>query len=126
MITLKNVLEWLKMRINGNIWRTSKGDFTYDKSITIYDRKSVSSYRSTNVRKYKTKAITILVHWGKNPSEAEAKAYEVYNIFDSKDETEINGISVITALKNDQPVFIGVDDSGVIEYVIDVDILYKI
>ena len=101
---------------------------TKEESITIYNsigpapRMALGGLENTS---YTTKAISILVHWGKDSNKAELKAQEVYNAFFGQDGT-IGGKRVIQIkMKTDSPIYVGTDSEGIIEYVIEPIIYYE-
>lgn len=67
------------------------------------------------------KGIKILVHSSKNAADAEAFANKVYDIFYGALEADW-----WCSVKNDAPVSVGADSNNIYEYVINVDIWYKI
>ena len=124
---LSEIREYLKTKIESPQWYLNKvGD--KEKSITIYNttgsapRIALGGLEQTS---YTTKAISILVHWGKDSNKAELKAQEVYNAFFSQDGT-IGGKRVIQfKMKTDSPIYVGTDTEGIIEYVIETIIYYE-
>lgn len=124
---LSEIREYLKTKINSPQWYLNKvGD--KEESITIYNttgpapRIALGGLEQTS---YTTKAISILVHWGKDSNKAELKAQEVYNAFFAQDGT-IGGKRVIQfKMKTDSPVYVGTDSEGIIEYVIEAIIYYE-
>ena len=124
---LSEIREYLKSRIESPQWYLNKvGD--KEESITIYNtvgpapRIALGGLEQTS---YTTKAISILVHWGKDSNKAELKAQEVYNAFFGKDGT-IAGTRVIQfIMKTDSPIYVGTDNEGIIEYVIETIIYYE-
>ena len=124
---LSEIREYLKSRIESPQWYLNKvGD--KEESITIYNtvgpapRIALGGLEQTS---YTTKAISILVHWGKDSNKAELKAQEVYNAFFGKDGT-IGGKRVIQfIMKTDSPIYVGTDNEGIIEYVIETIIYYE-
>lgn len=124
---LSEIREYLKTKIESPQWYLNKvGD--KEESITIYNttgpapRIALGGLEQTS---YTTKAISILVHWGKDSNKAELKAQEVYNAFFGQDGT-IGGKRVIRfKMKTDSPVYVGTDTEGIIEYVIETIIYYE-
>lgn len=76
---------------------------------------TVSSYEVTKLR--------ILIHWGNNPSQAEAKAAEVAEIIRGLRNMETSDHVIIftdiKAIRN-----IGKDEKGICEYIVDADFIY--
>lgn len=124
---LSEIREYLKTKIESAQWYLNKvGD--KEESITIYNttgpapRIALGGLEQTS---YTTKAISILVHWGKDSNKAELKAQEAYNAFFGQDGT-IGGKRIIQfKMKTDSPVYVGTDTEGIIEYVIETIIYYE-
>lgn len=124
---LSEIREYLKTKIESPQWYLNKvGD--KEESITIYNtvgpapRIALGGLEQTS---YTTKAISILVHWGKDSNKAELKAQEVYNAFFGQVGT-IGGKRVIQfKMKTDSPIYVGTDSNGVIEYVIEIIIYHE-
>jgi len=93
-------------------------------SIGVYDRASKSAYTQSvgSERGYNTKEITLLVHWNKSPTESEAAAFKVFSALEAGSASNIAFIIP----KNNEPVPVGTDSSGIFEYVIDADFFYTI
>ena len=128
MITLKDVREFLKTKIDCDNWYGGKIDASKDKCIGIYNIQGGKPYIALgglDNTSYSSKAISILVHWTNNSNTAELKAQEVYNAFFGQDGI-IGGHRVIQFdMKTDEPVPIGTDDNGIFEYVINLTIKYE-
>lgn len=124
MITAKAFKDWLKTQITAPVWFSGVlGDATLEKSITVY------SYRGTtpsnkalgNLQSYYTKGFTILIHWNRDSEESELKAVELHDLLSGKS-TETIGDTTIKdfRLLSGQPISMGADDRGILEYVINV------
>lgn len=124
---LSEIRDFLKTKIESPQWYLNKvGD--KEQSITIYNtlglapRMALGGLKQTS---FTTKAISILVHWGKDSNKAELKAQEVYNALFGKSGA-IGGKRVIQfKMKTDEPVYVGTDKEGVIEYVIETIIYHE-
>lgn len=124
---LSEIREYLKTKIDSPQWYLNKvGD--KEESITIYNTNGQSpriALGGLEQTSYTTKAISILIHWGKDSNKAELKAQEVYNTFFGQYGT-IGGKRVIQfKMKTDAPIYIGTDSEGIIEYVIETIIYYE-
>lgn len=124
---LSDIREYLKTKIECPQWYLNKiGD--KEQSITIYNttgsnpRIALGGLDQTN---YTTKAISILVHWGKDSNKAELKAQEVYNALFGQEGTIGNKRVIQFKMKTDSPVYVGTDSECIIEYVIEVIIYYE-
>ena len=72
---------------------------------------------------YETAKIRLLVHWGNNPTTAEAKAAELGELISSlRDMPTESHIIRFTELKAIRAI--GKDEKGICEYIVDADIIY--
>jgi len=125
---LSEVKDYLKTVIDSPQWYSGKIDGTVEQCIGIYSRQGKSPNIAlgglTNTS-YSTKAISILVHWGKNSSIAEQQAQEVYNALFGQGAV-IGGKRVIKFdMKDSEPIGVGTDTNGFYEYVIDTIIYFE-
>lgn len=124
---LSDVREFLKTKVNSPQWYLNKcGD--KEQSITIYNTKgpapniALGGLANTS---YSSKAISILVHWGKNSDKAEKKAQEVYDVFFGQDGVIGNKRVIQFKMSTSEPISVGTDDNGILEYVVDLVIYYE-
>ncbi|NLK94000.1 MAG: hypothetical protein GX275_02250 [Clostridiales bacterium] len=124
---LSDVRDFLKTKVNSPQWYLNKcGD--KEQSITIYNIKgpapniALGGLANTS---YSSKAISILVHWGKVSDEAEKKAQEVYDVFFGQDGVIGNKRVIQFKMSTSEPISVGTDDNGILEYVIDLVIYYE-
>lgn len=124
---LSEIREYLKTKIDSPQWYLNKvGD--KEESITIYNttgqvpRIALGGLEQTS---YTTKAISILVHWGKDSNRAELKAQEVYNSFFVQSGIIGDKRVIQFKMKTDAPIYVGTDSEGIIEYVIETTIYYE-
>ena len=76
-------------------------------------------------RSYDTKAVSILIHWGANAVQAEAKAQEIYDVLYGQIGV-IGGYRIVKFdMRTDAPVSVGTDEKGIYEYVINFVIYYR-
>lgn len=125
---LSDIRTFMIESINSPQWYLNKvGD--KEKSITIYNRESNNlaniALGGLDNTSYTSKAISILVHWGKASNEAELKAQEVYNTFFGKCGIIGNKKIVQFKMLKSEPIYLGTDSNGIIEYVIPLDIIYE-
>jgi|AKYZ01.1.fsa_nt_gi hypothetical protein len=127
MILLKDIKDHMKKSIDCPVWSISERNSKADKSITVYDAQT--PIPTINIGGLKNtwidfKTISILIHWGNNPTEAELKANEVFDFFYGK-QHYIAGHRIIDInFRQGKPNFIGTDNKGVFEYVVDLTINY--
>ena len=127
-MTLSEVKDFLKRKIQCPNWYVGKRDQAKDYSITVYPTQGPAPFipiGGLENSTYGTKAVSILIHWGNTYSPAEAKAQEVYNILFGQDGI-IGGKRVIKFdMRASSPVGMGTDDKGYYEFVINFVVYYK-
>ncbi|MBU3205573.1 minor capsid protein [Clostridium algidicarnis] len=125
---LSELREYLKTKIECPQWYIGKIDGTKEQCIGIYNvqgpKPSIALGGLANTS-YSTKAISILVHWGKNANIAEQKAQEVYSVFFGQVAT-IGGKRIVKFdMRTSEPIGVGTDSNGIYEYVIETVIYYE-
>lgn len=125
---LNEVRDYLKTKTDCPQWYIGKIDGTKEQCIGIYNvqgpKPSIALGGLANTS-YSTKAISILVHWGKNADVAERKAQEVYSIFFGQVAT-IGGKRIIKFdMRSSEPIGVGTDTNNIYEYVIEIIIYYE-
>lgn len=128
-MTISDFKEWLKTKINCPSWFAGGLRTADEKAIAIYNGKAFinpMAIGGLQNSSYKGKGIRILIHWNKNVRESELKAQEVYNAINGLTNVEVAGKRVIKFnMRDPEPIYLGVDDSGIYEYVIDLEIIYE-
>lgn len=128
-MTLKEIRDWIKPQIEGiNLAYIGKTDPTQEKAICIYNR----AIQGNNVAiggcvntSYMVKGVSLLVQWDKYCETSEVKAQEIYNILFRSAQPTINGVECFFSMMNTEPVFVGANENGIYEYVIDFNIIVK-
>lgn len=125
---LSEVREYFKSKIECPQWYIGKIDGTKEQCIGIYSIRGPRSHIALGGLEntsYSTKAISILIHWGKNANIAEQKAQEIFNsLFGQK--AIIGGKRVINFnMITTEPISVGTDKNGIYEYVIEVNIIHE-
>lgn len=127
-MTLADVKEFLKDKIDCPNWFVGKKDTAKEQSITIYPTQGVPPIMALGglvLSSYTTKAVSILVHWGNQATPAELKAKEVYDSLFGQSGT-IGPFDVIKFdMRTSEPLGMGTEDNGIYEYVINLVIYYK-
>ena len=127
-MTLAEVKDWLKTQINCPRWHIGKIDGNKEQCIGVYGISGPPpniAMGGLDNTSYATKAISILVHWGKDADAAEKKAKEVYECMFGKTAV-IAGKRVIQfAMRTSEPVGVGTDQNNIYEYVIETTIYYE-
>lgn len=127
-MTLADVREYLKTKIDCPKWYIGKIDSTQEQCIGIYNTQGpvpTIALGGLSNTSYSTKAISILVHWGNDANIAELKAQEVYNIFFGQSALIDNTRVIKFDMRTDEPISLGTDDNGIYEYVINLVIYYE-
>lgn len=131
-IYLSDVRDWLKtIDLPVNEFYIGKLDAKKDKSLGIYPIRSSRPARKviggeSNLT-YKTKQISLLVHYNKNQKETEIAAFKIYDILNHQKPIKIGnaGINFIRMLV-EEPVDVLMDEHGVYEYVIEFEINFNV
>lgn len=128
-MTISDFKDWLKTKIDCPTWFTGGLRSSDEKSMVIYNGKAfvnpmaVGGIQNSS---YKGKGIRILVHWNKNTKESELKAQEVYDSIVGLTNILIaNKRAIQFIMRDPEPIYLGTDDSGIFEYVIDLEIIYE-
>ena len=131
MIQLDGVLEWLKTFDKGfNNYYMGFLDKKKEKSLGVYNlkqnRKPIIALGGLENTSYNVKPISLLIHWNKATDETEQKANELYEAIMSNKPDKINGHSIsFVGMITNEPIDVGKDESGICEYVIELEIYYK-
>lgn len=128
MLFLSDVRDWLKSFGVGEHYYIGKLDNKNDKSIGVYQRKSVSPPITAigQPSSYEIKPISILIHWTKNANETEKAAYKLYKKIKDISLLTINNTRIyMLKLLQSEPIDVGTDDNGVYERVIEFDLYYE-
>lgn len=128
-MTISDFRDWLKTKIDCPNWSSGGLRSTDEKAIVIYNGQAFvnpMAIGGLQNSSYRGKGIRILIHWNKNVRESELKAQEVYNAINGLTNVEVAGKRVIKFnMRDPEPIYLGVDDSGIYEYVIDLEIIYE-
>ncbi len=128
-MTIVDLKDWLKLRIDCPNWFVGGLRSPDEKAIVIYNGRAFvnpTAIGGIQNSSYKGKGVRILVHWIKNVHETELKAAEVYNALHGLTNVEIAGKRVIQfKMRDPEPIYLGVDGSGIYEYVIDLEIIHE-
>lgn len=75
---------------------------------------------------YDTKQISILIHWNQNVLEAEEAANTLFLLMQNTRRVHINDQTVLfVQFLVPEPIYVGTDDNGIYEYVIEAEIYVK-
>ena len=101
-----------------------------EKSIGVYPLKQKQSGRmplgGVENASYGIKAISFLVHWNKSPTDSENAAESLQEALKSCREEHVNGqVIKFIVVGYDEPIPVGTDEKGIIEYVIECLVYYE-
>jgi len=127
-VTLAEVKDYLKSVVDCENWYVGKIDNNKECCIGVFPTYGVAPIIPIGGIKYKTydtKAVSVLVHWGKSYSVAEEKANEVFKVLFGR-EIEIGENRVVKIdFRTSEPIGIGTDDKGIYEFTINFIIYFK-
>ncbi len=128
-MTINDFLTWLKTKVNCPNWYAGGLRSVDEKVIVIYNGNAFinpMAIGGIQNSSYKGKGIRILVHWNKNVIDSELKAQEVYKAIHGLTNINIGNKRVIQFnMRDPEPVYLGVDESGIYEYVIDLELIIE-
>ncbi len=123
-LTLLEVADLLAELLNTESVTAGSIDAVKTETIGVYQREPFSPRECVGTdSSYETAKIRFLIHWGTNPTTAEAKAIEVGEIMQAlRDMPTSTHIIKFTDLKSVRAI--GKDEKGICEYIVDADIIY--
>lgn len=124
-LTLKEIADMLADLLELESVTAGCIDTSLTETVGVYQREGFSPRECIGSdSSYETARLRLLVRWGKNPTQAEAKAVEIGGIVQALRDmpTSENTIKFadVKAVRS-----IGKDEKGVCEYVVDADIIYS-
>lgn len=129
MITIKEVIAWLKIKdpgLEGKVFNSAiNGNLT--ECVGVYARRHglVQPQAVGLESKYGIKSITALIHWSKNANTCEEKAIALWEVIKGSSTKETIGNRQCWVVANQAPVSVGQDNTGVYETILDFDIYYR-
>lgn len=127
-MTISDFRDWLKARIDCPNWFAGGLRTTDEKAIVVYNGNAFinpMAIGGPQNSSYKGKGMRILIHWNKNVKESELKAQEVYNVLFGQSGTIADKRVIQFNMRDPEPIYLGVDESGIYEYVIDLEIIHE-
>lgn len=127
MILLSDIRELLKEDVQCTQWHLNKMTTQKEHSIALYNlpqeqmKVPLGGIRCSS---YAEKKISILIHWGKVSDEAERKAQEIVTTLMNWNGKTLGNQRVVMC-RVTGPIYVGVDDEGIIEYVVKTTIYYQ-
>lgn len=116
--SLKSEYEYI---LNFEQFSINKIDNNLDSALCLYNSKRQIAYiDKLNLSTYTIKPLTLLMRYGNNQDTAETEIYKLYNFLNKKLST-ISGKKVRFVLLYENPINLGTDDKGIIEYSLEID-----
>ncbi|MCR1870181.1 phage tail terminator protein [Longicatena caecimuris] len=128
MMTLKDVKDWLKTQVSADAWKIGTYDVSKDKTVCVRNLTSNRSMLAIGGLQNTTtavKGISIVVHWNKNPDETERVAQSIHALFYGKQPVIGDYRAIKCDMRSDEPISVGMDASGIYEYVIEIWLTYE-
>lgn len=131
MMTLADVLEWLKtLDTKFEHYYMGTLDSKKDKSLGVYnlkrEDKPIIALGGLECTSYNVKRISLLIHWNNASDETENKAIELFEKLLTARPIKIGQYSInFIGMLTNGPIDVGRDDKGICEYVIEFEIYYK-
>lgn len=128
-MTISDFRDWLRTKIDAPNWFSGALRTTDGQTIVIFNGRAFTNPIAIGGEQnssYRGKGIRILINWSKDIVESETKAMEVHNYLHGLSNVQIAGKRVIQfKLRDPEPIYLGVDDSGIFEYVIDMELIIE-
>lgn len=124
-ITLLEIADMLAEKLSFEDVFAGNLDASLENSIGVYLREEQSPRKCIGgTESYQTVKLRILVHWTKNPSEAEKQAYMLSELLEGLSD-EKTSEHIIKFTESTKVRGIGKDEKGICEYIVDADIIYS-
>lgn len=127
MLLLSDVKDYLKALGIADNYYVGKLDAKTEKSVGVYQRGQQRFTAAVGkFKKYETKSVSILIHWTKNSKETEKQALLIYEKLISASQVKMGQKKIYCIIpQTNEPVDVGMDDTGVYERVIWLDLYYE-
>ena len=125
---LKEVKDYLKERIDCLYWYVGKRDQEQEYSISVYPTQGPAPripIGGLEKSMYGTKAVSVLVHWGRSYTPAEQKAQEVFDCLFGQNGSIGRDEVIMFDMRTSEPVGVGTDSKGYYEVVINFVVYYR-
>ncbi|MEG0165645.1 phage tail terminator protein [Anaerorhabdus sp.] len=128
MITLEDVLNYLKTIILNEKWFTASYDINIPQLICLYNKQAsgqVNAIGGADNSSYNKKSFTVLIHWDKSFVLAEKRANDIYQLLRKARGTVINYRIIHVELDRNEPIYVGKDKIGNHEFIINAVLWYS-
>lgn len=128
MVYTADVRDWLKTLSSADHYSIGKIDNRLDKSIGVYAL-NAGGYPVRTIGQdstYTILSVSILLHWSKDAKTSEQAARQLFEALRTAESQTINGHKIyLLDLLTPDPVFVGTDEKGVYEWVVECSIYYE-
>lgn len=130
-MTLAEIRDWLRTMDAAEHYSVGRLDNGKEKSLAVYDRprygQPVTALGGPERSSYDVKGVSLLLHWNRNARETEAAAQALWDrlLRAAHIDTPDGGHIQFIRPESPAPVGVGTDESGVYEYVIEMNIYYR-
>jgi hypothetical protein len=129
-MTLEQIRDWLQEHMPpGALIFVGRIDGNLEKCIGVYGAKSGARQQicigGAEQTRYQEKKISLLIHWTKNPSEAEKTANQLYKLLYGQTRLDMGGVRVLWIDPGAAPFSAGFDRRGIAEYVMNATFYYE-
>lgn len=123
-MTIDKIIQWLQVNITAPNWYAGLLASTGEQALVVYNGKAFTNPRAIGgLSSYGGKGLRVLVHWTKDIIATEVKAQEVYEFLMTATGS-IDGKRIIDIrMRETEPVYLGADEEGIFEYVIDAELI---
>lgn len=131
MITLKDVLEWMKtLDTKFEHYYMGTLDSKKEHSLGIYNlkrsNKPMIALGGLECTKTSVKQVSLLIHWDKTSDSTEERAIKLYEELLTSHSEKIGEHKVyFVGMLTNEPIDVGRDEQGICEYVIEFEIYFK-
>ena len=124
-LTLLEIADMLAELLNFEDITAGCIDTARTETIGVYQREEFKPRECIGTdSSYETAKLRLLLHWGKNPTQTEAKAVEISGLLQALRDMPTSSHTIkfadVKAVRS-----IGKDEKGICEYVIDADLIYS-
>lgn len=130
-MTSAEIRDWLKTLDVAEHYYIGRLDNKKEKSLGVYGKARsgppVMAIGGAENSSYDIKSVSLLLHWNRNMNETEEAAQRLWNCLFCVTGVDVPSGSHIQYIQPNvpEPVAVGTDDSGIYEYVIEINIYFR-
>ena len=130
-MTLAEIRDWLKTFDVAEHYYIDRLDNKQEKSLGVYQRSRggspVIAIGGVELSSYDIKGVSLLLHWNRNARETEEAAQRLWRCLLGAVHVDVPDRSHVQYVQPNvpEPIAVGTDDSGIYEYVIELNLYFK-